>query len=182
MTQTANRLYTVDEYIKLPQYHERYELIDGRLVEKPMPKYEHSVITDIFKEALLKFDPEKKLGVMRSEVSIRLRSDYSPTPDLSYWVAERVPERKVAIAPIPDLAIEIQSPDQSITELTKKAKNYIQAGIRLVWVVQPNRKLVAVFRYGSDKPVTIQPSGELDGEDVIPNFKLPVSTLFEDED
>ena len=90
MTQTANRLYTVDEYIKLPQYHERYELIDGRLVEKPMPKYEHSVITDIFKEALLKFDPERKLGVMRSEVSVRLRSDYSPTPDLAFWAAGRV--------------------------------------------------------------------------------------------
>jgi Uma2 family endonuclease len=50
-----------------------------------------------------------------------------------------------------------------------------------VWVIQPNKQIVAVFRQGQAEPETIQPDGELDGEDVIPGFKLSLKVLFEDE-
>lgn len=65
--------------------------------------------------------------------------------------------------------------------LTNKAKDYIQGGVRLVWVIQPNKQIVAVFRQGQPEPETIQPDGELDGEDVITGFKLPLKVFFEDE-
>ncbi|HEX2913135.1 MAG TPA: Uma2 family endonuclease [Chloroflexia bacterium] len=173
------RTYTVAEFIDLPEYNERYELIDGRLVEKPVAKFEHGLIADIINKKLWIFDPEEKLVKMLQEVSIYITSDYAPAPDLSFWVASRVPARNVPIAPRPDLAIEIQSPDQSLKSLTDKAKRYIQAGVSVVWIIQPNKEIAAVFKQGLEKPLTVQPDGVLDAEEVIPGFKVGLKTLFE---
>lgn len=182
MTEVAGRLYTVEEFIKMPQYHERYELLDGKLVEKPMAKYEHGLIADIIRLKLQEFDPQQKLGKMLQEVTVFIRDDYSPTPDLSFWVAGRVPGRKAPIAPYPDLAIEIQSPDQSLKSLIEKTREYQKAGVKLSWIIQPDKKKALVFRQGQQNYETIQPDGELEGEEVIPGFELKLAALFEDEE
>src|SRR5690348_1506287 len=145
MTQIAGRLYTVEEFLNMPEYDERYELIDGRLVEKPMAKIEHALIQRLILSHYERFDFEEKIGRILPEATFRLNSTYAPTPDVSFWAASRKPARKAAIAPVPDLAIEIQSPDQNLQTLTDKAKDYIQGGVRLVWVIQPNKQIVAVF-------------------------------------
>ncbi len=173
------RSYTAQEFEKMPEFNERYELINGKLIEKPMPKVEHGLIADIIRIALHEHDRAKNLGVMLAEISVSIREDYTPAPDLSFWMADRKPARKVLIAARPDLAIEIQSRDQRLTELRDKALEYLKAGVKLVWIIQPNKKIAAVFHLGQTKPITIQPTGELDGEDVIPGFKLKLSELFE---
>lgn len=174
------RTYTVAEFEKLPTSYERFELLEGKLVEKPVAKYEHSWIGEIIKRAVLKADPDEKIGRMLSEVSVFIWDDYSPTPDLSFWVAERVPPRKVLTAPRPDLAVEIQSPGQGIETLILKAREYIRVGVALVWLIQPATQVVLVFRQGQIEPETLTVSGELGGEAVIANFRLPVQKLFED--
>lgn len=175
------QFYTANEFATLPEFNERYELLDGRLAEKPMPRFEHGYISRLVLKAYDRFDPDERIGIMLAEISVRIRDDYVPTPDLSFWSVEHKPARKVAIAPRPDMAIEIQSEGQSLTSLVKKAKEYQKAGVKLVWIIQPSKKIVTVFHQGhaSRKPVTIQPDGELDGEDVIPGFKLPLTALFE---
>ena len=174
------RLYTAQEFEKMPQFHERYELLDGRLVEKPVPHYDHSEIADIIRLAVHDFDPQEGAGKMRLEVSVSLRPDYGPLPDLSYWITGRIPSRKsVGAAPRPDLAIEIQSPGQSFKSLETKAVEYLKAGVRIVWIVVPGKQEVKVFRAGQTRPETIGLEGKLDGEDVIKGFSLPVAALFE---
>jgi Uma2 family endonuclease len=72
----------------------------------------------------------------------------------------------------------VQSPEQSVQHLTEKAWDYISAGVRLVWLVHQNKDIVGVFRPGQTESETIQPGGILDGEDVIPGFKIALRDLF----
>lgn len=174
------RTYTVSEFEKMAESYERFELLDGKLVEKPVPRVEHSLIAEIIKDDFKVLNLQKNVGLMLPEVSVYIRSDYSPAPDLSFWKAERAPSRKVLIAPRPDLAVEIQSPGQSLISLKKKAQEYLKGGVLLVWIVQPEKQLVLVYRQGQAALETVQLEGELSGEDVIPDFKLPVRKLFED--
>lgn len=178
-TVSSERRITIEEFEQMPEFNERYELIEGRLVEKPMPKFEHSDIADFIRISYYKFDPDEKIGVMRPETSVRIRDDYASVPDLSFWLADRRPTRRTPTAPRPDLAIEIQSPDQSLKMLFDKARDYITAGAQLAWVIQPNKKTVHIFRPGQNKPEKVGRDGMLSGEEVIPGFSLAVSNLFE---
>jgi Uma2 family endonuclease len=78
----------------------------------------------------------------------------------------------------PDLAIEVVSPDEDIL---KKAREYLSAGTRLVWAIYPDEKIVYVFHPPRDGELWLQELGvedTLDGEDVLPGFKLKVRDLF----
>ena len=80
---------------------------------------------------------------------------------------------------MPDLAIEIKSPDDTIQEMRDTAAYYLANGSRLVWLVYPNYRLIEVYRLGAD----IQILGEEDtltGGDVLPGFELPVREVFAD--
>lgn len=172
---------TVEEFMEMPAFYGRFELIDGGIFKKPVSNFEHGTIAFLILKAYIQFDPTEELGVMRQEVNFFLQADYSPAPDVLYWRADRAPKRKVKIAPRPDLAIEVQSPDQSIKELTRKAWAYIAGGVPVVWVIQPGKQIAAIFRQGQTEPETIQPGGILDAGEVIPGFKVPMSLLFEAE-
>jgi Uma2 family endonuclease len=178
MSQRAHQLLTVEDFIKLPEYNERYELIDARLVEKPMPRFSNTRMQRRLLLAFSDFDREERLGAAATETSVFIRPHYSPAPDLSYWIASRVPPEDVDIAPRPDLAVEIQPEGQSLKSQTNKAKEYLDAGVQMVWILQPSKKTALVFHQGSAKPITVPPTGELDGGEVIPGFKIPLSELF----
>ncbi len=179
------RLYTSDEFEALPEFDERYELIDGRLVEKSMPGFEHGLIADILKETLRDFDPDRKLGLMLQEVSTRLDTKNTPLPDLSFWTTARMPKRTQGAAPFPDLAVEILSPHDLASrkrreEVQDKIRKYQAAGVRLVWVVNPREKTVETYYPDQVGPVqTLGIADELDGADVLPGFKMAVAKLFE---
>lgn len=178
MTQPAERLLTVDDFIKMPEYDERYELLDGRLVAKPMPRYKHSLIAARLRDAWKVLDPEEKDGSMLQEVSFKLGLSSGPTPDLSYWTAGHRPDEDVDIAPVPDLTVEVVSPGQAVKTLTNKARRYIQAGVTIAWIILPASKSAIEFRKDRPIPINIPPGGELDGEDVIPGFKFELAKLF----
>lgn len=171
---------TVTEFAEMPFLHERYELIHGGLFKKPMSNFEHSRIAFLILRAYIKYDPDEKIGVMGQEVNFFLQDDYSPAPDVLFWKASRAPKRKVKIAPRPDLAIEVQSPNQSIKELTRKAWAYIDGGVEVVWVIQTDKPLAAIFRQGQTEPETVQPDGILDAGEIIPGFQITLSELFAD--
>ena len=79
----------------------------------------------------------------------------------------------------PDLAAEFASPNQYRPEMADKARRYLQAGVRLVWVVWRRYRQVDVWRPGADQPVqTLGEADVLDGLDVLPGFTHPVADLF----
>jgi Uma2 family endonuclease len=105
-----NRAYTVEEFELLPEFGDRYDLLDGRLVKRPVPGGEHSYIIDIIRDAIKFFDPKRQLGYSLQETSVRLGPQNAPTPDISYWKAERNIKITAKAGPRPDLAVEVHSP------------------------------------------------------------------------
>jgi Uma2 family endonuclease len=190
MSQTIDltRTYTADEFEKLPEFNENYELVDGRLVKKPMPGYEHSWIAGVIMRAVWSFDPGMKLGIMLAEANTKLSPKNVSQPDLSYWTAARRPSpRTKGAGPRPDLAVEIWSPgdldtQQNLAEARAKILRYLAAGVPLVWAINPKEKIVEVYRTGQLEPEILDLENTLDGEGIIPGFKLPIIELFEEEE
>jgi Uma2 family endonuclease len=74
----------------------------------------------------------------------------------------------------PDLAVEVLSPDDRPGEVLEKVADWLKAGCRLVWVVDPERRLARIYRAdGSETHITHE--GSLDGEDVLPGFRQPLA-------
>src|SRR5687767_6610164 len=108
--QDYERLYTAEEFEQLPEFGEDYDLIDGRLVKRPMSSGRHSKIAKLILLAYDRFDPDEKVGIMLQEASIRLEPGNVPKPDVSFWKAERNISVDDTIMPRPDLAVEVHSP------------------------------------------------------------------------
>ena len=103
-------------------------------------------------------------------------------PDASYISKARlprVPSRGWVSIP-PELAVEVVSPTDRFLDVEDKARDYIRAGVDLVWVVVPSTQSVHIWRKNGERAVS-QAGDALTGEDVLPGLHLPVSELFEDE-
>ena len=181
---------TADELLRMPDDAEwTYELVDGVLVRMPAPGFEHGwIIGDLLTE-LGYFVKSRRLGItLGAETGFLLSQAGQPdtvlAPDLAFIRAERVPSRhspgiKKYQRLAPDLAVEVVSPDQYKPEMATKAKIYLNAGVRLLWIVWPGNRTVDVWRPGSDQPITsLTISDALDGLDVVPGFTYPLADLF----
>ncbi len=150
MIQTKNQL-TLQEFLELPPGDGDiiYEFIDGKAVAKMSPKKFHSKLT----RALLYLIDEwcKGKGEVYPELAVKLTKkgkDWMPVPELLYLAAERFPEdweEDVACSVPPNLVIEIISPGQTFGQLTAKAKDYLDAGVLRVWVVDSKARSITVF-------------------------------------
>src|SRR5262249_22456182 len=106
-------------------------------------------------------------------------------PNVAYVSYERWPrERQVphgeAWEVVPNLAVEVVSPSNSAVEVLAKIREYFQAGVQRVWGIYPTEELVYVYDSPTHNRILAR-DGQLDGEDVLPGFRLPVAALFEEE-
>lgn len=179
------KTYTVEKFEQLPEFSDRYNLLDGRLVKETVAGGEHSLIIDIIRDALKAYDPKKKLGFSLQESSVKVSSNSAPLPDISYWKAERGVQVVKGAMPLPDLAVEVHSPGDlksrsSLQSAMVKVEKVVMAGVPVVWVINPETKTVEVYHGGNFVPVqSLNIEDELTGENVIPGFTLPVRSLFE---
>jgi Uma2 family endonuclease len=178
----APHRYTPEDLLAMPD-GERYELVDGELIERDMGFYSTLVGAEVL--ALLRnFVRENKLGWTPSpECGYRCFSD-APNkvrrPDASFISIARLPadqlhEGYVRIAP--DLAVEVVSPNDLFSEVEQKVGEYLQAGVRRVWVVNAAKRTVHVYR-PDGSATRLQADEELNGEDVLPGFCCRVGDLF----
>lgn len=179
-----SRSYTAAEFEALPDDGNRYELLNGKLVKMPAPGGEHGTLSKKLVKGILLHDLEEKLGKLWFTTGFVLSSDYVPEPDIMYFVAGSVPlDTKGATPAIPDLAVEIWSPSQLTKNGPDKAsldkiQRYLDAGVRLIWSVNPNDKTISVYRQGQTLPQVLGLQDELDGENIIPGFKLSLQDFF----
>ena len=126
-----------------------YELVDGQAVPKVSPKEFHSMLTFALTTLLSQW--AKRRGRVRLEWTITLKRqdiDWAPVPDVTYVSYERLPKswkRNEACPVPPELVIEIISPGQSLKDLEHKAKDYFDAGVLCVWVVDTEAVSITVF-------------------------------------
>jgi Uma2 family endonuclease len=180
---STRRLLTAEEFYYEQPDHLRTELIAGEMVLEPLPKPLHGRLAARIAHLLQTFTDAHPTGEVLGEAGFVLERgpDTVRGPDVSFVSEERYRaslESGIFFEGAPDLAIEVASPSDSRRHLGDKARNFLDAGSRLVWVVWPKRRTVDVHRPGA--PVeTLGESATLDGEAVLPGFRLPVAKIFE---
>jgi len=181
-TAVAERLITAEELLEHPEW-EPCELVRGKVVYMSLPGGEHGEIAGLIFGLLfvhVRANDSGKVYAAETGFIFSRNPDTVLGPDVMFFSKRRLPEGgspKGYFAVPPDLAVEVVSPSDRFSKVMKKAQSYIAAGVRLVWVVDPETRQAHVFRPG--KPVAIVEAHEsLSGEDVLPGFTLPLSEIF----
>jgi Uma2 family endonuclease len=161
------------------------ELVDGVLVEKPMG-YRESLLALAIGAWLRAFVNPRNLGLVSgSDGMMRLFPGLVRIPDVAFASWGRFPHGRVPTAPlpplVPDLAIEVLSESNTAAEMNRKVREYFQAGVRLVWLVDPRSRTVAVYTTVADA-IVLDESHTLDGGEVLPAFSLSVRDVFAELD
>lgn len=160
------------------------ELVDGFLVEKAMGNRE-SLFAITLGTYLFTFVRQRKLGVVGAPDAImRLRAGLIRLPDLYFTAWASLPSDTAHLRPIadypPDLVVEIISESNTPREIERKRQEYFTAGSKLMWVVDPEARTVAVYTGRTGNPTVLSATDTLDGGAVLPGFTLPLADLFDD--
>ena len=163
-----------------------YEVIGEQIVEKPPMGVFESGLAGLLFEFLGPFARANRIGQVFPETLFDLRPAVgrSRRPDLALvsgrkWPVNRRPPEGESWPLIPDLAIEVVSPSNQAAAVLEKVREYLLAGVQLVWVIYPSAREIHVF--DARKPGVVgrlQGSQVLTGDPVVPGFELPLDTLF----
>lgn len=161
------------------------ELIDGVLVEKGMG-FRESVLASALIEAIRGFVRPQNLGLVTGEAGMmRLAQGLVRIPDVAFISWSHLPGGRMPSEPIPalapDLAVEVLSESNTEAEMARKRHDYFTAGVRLVWLVDPAARRVAVYT-DVDQVTVIEEEQILLGGDVLPGFSLSLRELFAELD
>jgi Uma2 family endonuclease len=173
---------TVEDLLATPDDGNRHELLRGEIIVSPPPGYLHSKRSTRFTAILVRFADESGLGTVLAETGFLLQRDPETVlgPDIVFIRADRLPvdaEETTYLELAPDLVVEVVSPSNSASEMHDKVLTYLEAGVRLVLVLEPKRRTVTV--HTPDRVARTLVVGEtLNGGDVLPGFSVPVADLF----
>ncbi|WP_019509330.1 Uma2 family endonuclease [Pleurocapsa sp. PCC 7319] len=126
---------------------------------------------------------QSKLGVVfDSSTGFKLSNGATRSPDVSWIAIERwdslSDKQKRGFAPIdPDFVIELMSPTDDLATTQNKMSEYINCGVKLGWLINPDEKQVEIYRLEKDKQVVINPSS-LSSEDILPGLTMDFSDIF----
>lgn len=171
---------TEDDLRSTPSDGRKYELVDGEIRVSPGGG-RHSAVSLRVAARLLAYVTEHNKGhAFDSSVGFRLPGGNVRGPDASFVAAGRFP----GDAPpddftdlAPDLAVEVLSPSERPRHVLDKVGEYLESGVRLVWVIDPRKAKAVVYRSLSEV-TELQPSDHLDGEDVLPGFRCRLGDLL----
>jgi Uma2 family endonuclease len=185
MLMEEQRLYTVDDLRQienLPGNEDKwFELIAGVIYEVARPSPLHTYMMGETFAYIRNFNREHDLGwAFGDGHSYFLTPTDEPAPDVSFVSKLRAPTLPDRFTFAPDLAIEIMSPSNRDAEMLDKVELYLQHGSKLVWVFNPKPRTVYVWRKVNGGMLThkMGMDGVLDGEDVLPGFRLAVKDVF----
>jgi Uma2 family endonuclease len=178
----ATEVITPEQLAAMPNDKD-FELVDGHLVERNMGNKSAWVALELAHH-LRVFARQQRLGwVIGAEGGYRLdpaRPNHVRKPDVSFVQFGRLPNEQPADTYdylAPDLAVEVVSPNDTVLELEEKIDEYLRAGVRLVWVINPDLRTLTV--YSADRSGSKLRNGDtIDGDPVLPGFRLPLSDLF----
>jgi Uma2 family endonuclease len=187
MTIAETKTITPSDLLAMPDAVD-YELVDGQLVQRHTGS-EASAVALAIDSLLRAFVKAHHLGhLFTTDCGYQCFPD-SPgkvrKPDVSFVRTGRLPDErppKGYIRIAPDLAVEVLSPGDTAEEVEEKAKEYLGAGVRLIWIVSPTTHSVRIIRPANSP---LGPSGAasekdtVSGEDVLPGFTARVAEFFE---
>lgn len=179
---TAPALMTADELLHINVPNQWTELVRGRLVVREPPGYLHGYVALRIAAAISTHVDANGLGVvLAAETGFKLfaNPDTVRAPDVAFLARDRVPSpapRGYAEL-APDLVVEVLSPDDQPAEVREKIADWLGAGCRLVWIVDPMERTAHVHR--ADGADSVVADGDLlRGETVLPDFTLPLANVL----
>jgi Uma2 family endonuclease len=166
----------------LPSGSVKYELDNGRLIIMAPPGYSHGRCENKIAAQLSIQGEQRGHGRATGEVGVLLWSnpDRVVGPDAAFIANRSLPVRLTPegyLETIPDLVVEVRSKNDTLPEIDHKVNDYLRAGVRVVWVPDPERQTVTVYRNGQP-PQVFGAADTLTVPDVIPGFAVPVQNLF----
>lgn len=178
--QISEQTYTYAAFVAYERAHpdKQLELIHGRIAEKVTGQKHAIIALTIGMQLRLWQKATNTVGHSGVEMSHRNADDETNVriPDVSFTYSEQAPT-EAAAPTLPDFAVEIKSPSNSIRELREKAQFYIDNGVRLVWIVYPDKKVVDVYRADGTIDLFTE-TDTLTGGDVLPGFQMTVAEVF----
>ena len=138
---------------------------------------------DLFGQVWYWNKQQQNLGVVfDSSTGFRLLNNAVRSPDVSWitndkWNALSVEQRRKYLPVAPDFAIELMSPTDSLSELQNKMREYMDCGVRLGWLINPDEKQVEIYRQGQNKEILDNPQ-TLSGEDIMPGLIVDLSEIL----
>jgi len=183
MTLLAEKTYTTRDFLDDPTLR-RFELVDGHLRERVMSKRSSAIAGEI-------------LGLLRQEAKKAREAKVYPS-DLGYdcfpdsTINLRFPDVSLIRSPrdaevgddpgfmsIPaDLVVEVLSPNDRVNDVDDKIEDYLKAGFNLIWVVNPRRRSVHIYRRDGSEQL-LNERDEITGESALPSFRCKVAAFFD---
>lgn len=175
MARFLKEQFTAEELACLPHLGRRLELVQGKVYEMPLGGGEHGYIAGNIGSLLGVHVRANGLGMMFAAETgffIRRNPDTVRAPDAAFIARERLPAREELrgyVEVMPDLVVEVVSPGDRPREVQDKVAEWLNAGVRLVWVIYPATRSAIAYR-SLTEATHLSESDTLDGAEVVPGF------------
>jgi Uma2 family endonuclease len=176
------RTYTPEELLRMPD-GDRYELVDGNLVELNVSAQSSLVAAHLLRLIGNYCETNQPAWIFGADCGFRCfarRPGKVRKPDGALILHDRLAAAQLEegfLTVAPDLAIEVVSPNDLASEVAAKVEEYLDVGVRLVWVVYPTTRQVYVHRRDRSMAL-VRSNDELTGEDVLPGFRCRLDAIF----
>jgi Uma2 family endonuclease len=178
---TTKPLLTAKDLLEMGEEAEWCELVDGELVKMSPSRFPEARVVRMIQRLLDNLVSQHQLGeVFGPDLGYELTPHRVRAPDVSFVAADKIaaygnPWEFAQF--VPDLVVEVISPDVKYGYLQRKIRDYFEAGVRLLWLVDPDMQTVTVYHSLVD-PRVLTATATLSGEDVVPGFSCQVAELF----
>lgn len=170
------------DFVALPENTDkRFELIDGHIIEMAPPPPLNAFLAARLVRLLGNFVEEHGLGyVFGPDGGYTLSPTHVRIPDVSFVEKSRLVAFGKTMDFAPDLAVEVISQRESALAVRQKITLYLDSGVRLIWIVYPEARVVDVYQPSAEgtQVQSLDVTGILSGGAVLPNFQLPLIELF----
>ena len=173
---------TLQQFLALPESKPYLELMDGEVHEKPMPNALHSILVTELVFLLKAYQRRNDTFYVMSELRhIDVDHAWVVLPDVSVTLRSRLPgpARSISnpVVVMPDIAIEVLSPEDRPGMVARRVEYYRRAGVALVWIVDPEAESITVWNGGAE-PLDADPTLPLTADPILPGFALDIPALF----
>lgn len=181
-TAAPARRYTIDDLEQFPDDGKRRELVAGQIVEWDVTSVEHGYIAAVLARIIGLFVVQHRLGIVATnDALVRIQGSEADTRgvDVAFFARGRIPrDRRAAATSIaPDLVIEILSPSDRAGPVQQKTRDWLQAGVRLLWYIDPETGITAVHQ--GERTAYVDTDDTLSGGEVLPGFTLRLRDIFD---
>jgi Uma2 family endonuclease len=182
VTSVSTRPLTIDEFLALPEQEEpTIEFLRGELFERPMsPELHGAALSELGLRLGLHARQQR---YVRLGISVRFccrMLDWVFLPDINVRLrqpGDPGPQRRGAVEGVPDMAVEVLSPDDRASRWLERVNLYMESGTKLLWVVDPEEQTIRVFRPG-ETSLVFRTGDVLDAEPVLKGFELDLADFF----